>query len=148
MQQPIHKMEQLRQLISQHAEAMKRFELKSQQYVTQQHEEWPRKHHTQFQQFDGVIRDKDGVIQSLKQELANNRKHHLQELDQALQDGQRRAQQRTPVFEGNSTQPYATLVEKKTLYAVAAVAHAEPVPAFHSPGLSLGATAGNMNLKS
>ena len=47
--------EQLRQLISQQAEAMKHFEAQSQQYVTQQHEEWTRKHHTQFQQFDGVI---------------------------------------------------------------------------------------------
>ena len=49
---------------------------------------------------------------------------------------------------GTSTQPYATPVEKKTLHTVAAVAHAEPVPAFRSPGLSLGASAGNMNLKS
>ena len=87
-------MEQVRQLISQQAEAMKRFESQSQQYVTQQHEEWARKHHAQFQQFDGVIRDKDEVIQSVKQELANNRERHLQELDQALQDAERRAQQR------------------------------------------------------
>ena len=117
-------LEQLRQLISQQAEAMKRFESQSQQYVTQQHEEWMRKRHTQFQQFDGVIRDKDEVIQSLKQELANNRERHLQELDQALQDAERRAQQSTPVFAGTSTQPYPTPVEKKTLHAVAAVAHA------------------------
>ena len=53
--------EQLTQLISQQAEAMKRFESQSQQYVTQQQEEWTRKHRTQFQQFDGVIRDKDEV---------------------------------------------------------------------------------------
>ena len=33
--------------------------------------------------------------------------------------------------------PYATPVEKKTLHAVAGVAQAAPVPAFHSPGLSL-----------
>ena len=142
-------MEQLRQLISQQAEAMKRFESQPQQYVTQQHEEWTRKHHTQFQQFDGVIRDKDVVIQSLsfKQELANNRERHLQELDQALQDAGRRAQQSQPVFAGTSTQPYATPVEKKTLNAITAVAHAEPAPAFHSPGLSLGASAGNLILK-
>ena len=35
-------------------------------------------------------------------------------------------------------------VEKKTHVGVAAVAHAEAVPAFHSPGR---ASAGNMNLK-
>ena len=52
------------------------------------------------------------------------------------------------MFAGTSTQPYAAPVEKKALTAVAAVAHAEPVPAFHSPGLSLGASAGNLNLKS
>ena len=74
---------------------MKRFESQSQQYVTQQHEEWARTHHTQFQQFDGVFRDKDEVIQSLKQELANNREQRLQKLDQALQDAERRAQQIT-----------------------------------------------------
>ena len=128
-------MDQLRQLIAQQAEAMKRFESHSQQF-------------TQFQPFDGVIRDKDEVIQSLKQELANNRERRLQELDQALQDAERRAKQSTPVFAGASTQPYATPVEKKTPHAVAAVAHAAPVPAFHSPGLSLGASAGNLNLKS
>ena len=91
-------MEQLRQLIAQQAEATKRFESQSQQHVTQQHEEWTHKQRTQFQQFDGVIRDKDEVIQSLKQELANNQERHLQELDQALQDAERRAQQSTPVF--------------------------------------------------
>ena len=86
-------MEQLKQLISQQAEAMKRFESQSQQYVTQQHDEWTQKQHAQFQKFDGAIRDKDEVIQSLRQELANNKERHLQELDQALQDAQRRAQQ-------------------------------------------------------
>ena len=113
-------MEQLKQLISQQAEAVKRFESQSQQYLTQQHEEWTHKRHIQFQQFDGVIRDKDEVTQSLKQELANNREHHLQELDQALQDAERRAQLITPVFAGTSTQPYATPVEKKTLNAMEA----------------------------
>ena len=63
-------MEQLRQLIAQQVEAMKRFESQSQQYVTQQHEEWTHKQCAQFQQFGGVIRDKDEVIQYLKQELA------------------------------------------------------------------------------
>ena len=130
--------EQLKQLISQQAEAMKRFESQSQQYVTQQHDEWTQNQHAQFQKFDGAIREKDELIQSLRQ----------QELDQTLQDAQQRAQQATPVFAGTSTQPYATPVDKKTHVAVAAVAHSEAVPAFHSPGLSLGASAGNMNLRS
>ena len=37
-------------------------------------------------------------------------------------------QQAMPVFEGTSTQPSATPADKKTQVAVAAVAHAEPVP--------------------
>ena len=36
-------MEQLKQLILQQAEAMKRFESQPQQYVTQQHDEWTQK---------------------------------------------------------------------------------------------------------
>ena len=72
----------------------------------------------------------------------------MHELDQALQDAERRAQQSTPMFAGTSTQPYATPVEKKTLKVVAAVTHEGPAPAFHSPGVSLGASAGNMSLKS
>ena len=72
-------MEQLKQLISQKAEAMKRFESQSQQYVTQQHDEWTQKQHAQFQKFDGAIRDKNELIQSLRQELTNNKERHLQE---------------------------------------------------------------------
>ena len=97
MQQPI-KRRRRSQLISQQAETMKRFESQSQQYVTQQHDEWTQKQHAQFQKFDGVIKDKDEVFQSLRQELANNQERHLQELDQALQDAQRRAQQAMAVF--------------------------------------------------
>ena len=59
-------MEQLRQLIAQQADAMKRFESQSQQFVAQQQEEWTHKEHTRFQQFDGVIRDKEEVIRSLR----------------------------------------------------------------------------------
>ena len=71
----------------------------------------------------------------------------MEELEQACQDAERRAQQVCPVFaDGLSTQPYATPVEKKTFQSVAAVAHVAPVQG-HSPTLSLGALAGNINLK-
>ena len=66
-------MNQLRQLIADQVEAMKRFESHSQQFVSQQNEVCAQKQHAQFQKFDGVIRDKDEVIQSLRQELANNK---------------------------------------------------------------------------
>ena len=36
---------------------------------------------------------------------------NVQELEQAFQDAERRAQQSTPVFAGTSTQPYATRVQ-------------------------------------
>ena len=130
-------MNQLKHLIAeQQAEAMKRFESHSQQFLSQQQEEYAHKQHTQFQQFDGVVRHKDEVIQSLRQELANNRERHLHELDQPLQDAQRRAQRASPAFTAASTQPCATPVEKKTLHAVAAVAQAAPVQAFHSQTFS------------
>ena len=87
------------------------------------------------------------MIQPLRQELTNNKEYDLQELEQALRDAERRAQQPSPVLaDGLSTQPYATSVEKKTFQAVAAVAHAVPVQG-HSPAVSLGASAGNLNLK-
>ena len=130
-------MDQLRQLIAKQAEAMKRFESHSQQFLSQQQEEYAHKQHTQFQQFDGALRDKDEAIQALRQELANNMERHLQELDQALQDAERRAQQASPVFAAASTQAYATPVEKETLNAVAAVAQAPLFRSFipQDPGL-------------
>ena len=71
----------------------------------------------------------------------------MAELEQARQDAECRAQRVRPVFaDGLSTQPYATLVEKKTFQAVAAVARAVPVQG-HSPAMSLGASEGNVNLR-
>ena len=101
-------MNQLRHLI----EAMKQFESRSQQFVSQQQGEYAHKQHAQFEQFDSALRDRDAAIQSLKQELANNKEHHLRELDQAIQDAERRAQQSSPVFaDGPSILPYATPVD-------------------------------------
>ena len=85
------------------------------------------------------------MIQSLRQELANNRERHIQELDPALRDAERRAQQPSPVCAAASTQPYATPVEKKTLHAVAAVAQAAPVPVFRLPEVLLGSSVKSRN---
>ena len=69
------------------------------------------------------------------------------ELEQARHDVQRMVDVQQPVFADSlSTQPYATPVEKKTVHAIAAVGRAVPVQT-HSPGLSLGASAGNTNLR-
>ena len=71
----------------------------------------------------------------------------LTEFEQARMDAEHMVNMLRPVFaDGLSTQLYATLVEKKTVHAVAAVAHAVPVPA-HSPRLSSGASAGSLNLR-
>ena len=82
------KMTQLHQLIEEQAEAMKRYEAHSQHLVSQQQEEYAHKQHAQFQQFDSALKDKDVVIQSLKQELAHNKEHYLRELSQAIQDAE------------------------------------------------------------
>ena len=86
-------MNQLRQLITEQVEAMKRYEVHSQQFVSEQQEECAHNQHTQFQQFDSALRDKDLAIQTLKQELANNKERSLLELEQARQDAERMAQQ-------------------------------------------------------
>ena len=61
---------------------MRRYETHSQQFVSQQQEEYVHKQHTQFQQFDSGLKDKDTVIQRLRQELANNKERYLQEIEQ------------------------------------------------------------------
>ena len=96
---------------------------------------------------DSVLKDRDFMAQRLTQELANQKEHSLAELERALQDAERGAEQVRPVLDDVfSTQPYATLVEKKTFQAVAAVARAVPVQG-HSPAISLGASTGNLNLR-
>ena len=46
---------------------------RSQHFVSQQQEEHAHKQRAQFQQFDSALKDKVAVIQSLKQELTNNK---------------------------------------------------------------------------
>ena len=75
---------------------MRHYETHSQQFVSRQQEEYTHKQHTRFQRFDSALKDKDTVIQPLRQELTNNKEHYLQELEQALQDAERRAQQPSP----------------------------------------------------
>ena len=137
-------MDQLRRLISEQSDAMLRVEAHSQHRISQQQEEHARKQQTQFQQFDSARKDKDLMVQRLTQELANQKEHFLEELEQALQDSERRSQVVHPVCaDGLSTQPCATPVEKKTFQA--AVAHAVPVQA--SQAFALGASAGDLNLR-
>ena len=131
-------MDQLRRMVTEQVYAVLRLEATSKHEFSCQHEKYAHEQQTLFQEFDGAIKDKDATVHALKQELANQQKQAFTELEQARQDAISR-----PVFaDGLSTQPYATPVEKKTVQAVAAVAHAVPVRA-HS---SLGASAGNLNL--
>ena len=139
--------DQLRRMVAEQEDAMVRLEATSKHAFSHQYEEYAHKQQTLFQEFDGAIKDKDAAVHALKQELANRKEQALTELEQARQDAERMASISRPVFaDGLSTQPYATPVEKKTVQAVAAVAHAVPVQA-HSPGLSLGASARSLNLR-
>ena len=73
----------------------------------------------------------------LQRELTNHKEHAFLELQAARLEAEWLADTSRRVFDGPSTQPYATPVEKKTMVnAVAAVAHAVPIQT-HSPGHSL-----------
>ena len=134
-------------MVTEQEDAMARLEASSKHTFSRQYEEYAHKQQTLLQEFNGAFKDKDAVVHALAQELANHKEQTLTELEQARQYAERMADISRPVFaDGVSTQPYATPVEKKTLHAIVAVAHAVPVPA-HSPALSFGASAGNLNLR-
>ena len=98
-----------------------------------QYEKYAHKQQTLFHEFDSAIKDKVETVQALKHELAKQKEQTLTELEQARQDVERMANIARPAFaDGFSAQPYATPIEKKTIHAVAAVAHAVPDPA-HFP---------------
>ena len=116
--EPTRQMTQLRQLIAEQAEAMRRYEAHSQQFVSQQ-QEYAHKQHAQFQQFDSALKDKDTVNQSLKQELANNKEHHLQELEQAwmasIPSRMRRRLRRRPYLLKATLQDFLLALQRGTL---------------------------------
>ena len=92
--------------------------------------------HTLYQHFDDAIKEKDAQVHALQHELSRLQEKHRIQLEAECFEAERRAAS-TPVFaEGASTVTFATPVDK-----VATVAD------FHSPDMSLGASAGNMNLK-
>ena len=125
-------MTQLRLTVAEQEDVMMRLQVDSQHGLSRQHEEHAHKQHALFHEFDSLCL----VLQQ----------HTLLELEQARMDAERMANMSRPVFaDGPSTQRFATPVEKE-VNAVAAVAHAVPTQA-HSPGLSLSASAGNMNLR-
>ena len=88
-----------------------------------------------YQRFDDVIKEKDAQVHALHELSRLQEKQRIQ-LEAECFEAERRAAS-TPVFaEGSPTVRFATPVDK-----VATVAD------FHSPDMSLGASAGNMNLK-
>ena len=118
---------QVRHMVTEREDAMVRLEAHFEEYAHRQQ--------TLFLEFDSAIKEKDVTLHALQHELANQKEHAITELEQARMDAERVANMSRPVFaDGLSTQPYAPLVKKKTVHAVAAVAHAVPVPA-HSPNL-------------
>ena len=92
--------------------------------------------HALYQRFDDAIKEKDAQVHALQHELSRLQEKQRIQLEAECFEAERRAAS-TPVFvEGASTVRFATPIEK-----VATVAD------FHSPDMSLGASAGNMNLK-
>ena len=92
--------------------------------------------HALYQHFDDAIKEKDAQVHALQHELSRLQEKQRIQLEAECFEAERGAAS-TPVFaEGSSTVRFATPVEK-----VATVAD------FHSPDMSLGASAGNMNLK-
>ena len=92
--------------------------------------------HALYQRFDDAIKEKDAQVHALQHELTRLQEKQRIQLEAECFEAERRAAS-TPVYaEGASTVRFATPVDK-----VATVAD------FHSPDMSLGASAGNMSLK-
>ena len=92
--------------------------------------------HALYQRFDDAIKEKDAQVHALQHELSRLQEKQRIQLEAECYEAERRAAA-IPVFaEGASTVRFASPVEK-----VATVAD------FHSPDMSLGASAGNLNLK-
>ena len=92
--------------------------------------------HALYQRFDDMIKEKDAQVHALQHEISRLHEKQRVQLEAECFEAERRAAS-TPVFaEGSSTVRFATPVEK-----IATVAD------FHSPDMSLGASAGNLNLK-
>ena len=99
--------------------------------LTSAHEE-----HALHQHFDDEIKEKDVQVHALQHELSRLQEKQRIQLEAECFEAERLAAS-TPVFaEGTPTVRFATPVDKIPTAAD-----------FHSPDMSLGASAGNMNLK-
>ena len=92
--------------------------------------------HALYQHFDNAIKDKDAQVHALQHEISRVQEKRRIQLEADRFEAERLAAS-APVFaEGPSTVRFATPVDK-----------VGTVTTLHSPDLSLGASAGNMNLK-
>ena len=89
-----------------------------------------------YQHFDNAIREKDAQVHALQHEISRMQEKQRIQLEAELFDAERVTTSAQAFAGGPSTVRFATPVEK-----VATAAN------FHSPDLSLGASVGNMNLK-
>ena len=92
--------------------------------------------HALYQHFDNAIKEKDAQVHALQHEISCMQEKQRIQLEAERFEAERVAASAEVFADGPSTVRFATPVEK-----VATVAN------FHSPDLSLGASAGNMNLK-
>ena len=110
-----------------------RLQSDSQHALSRQREDHAHNQHPLFHELDSAIKDKDATVHTLQRELVNHKKHALSKLEQARVDGGGVANMSRRAFaDGPSSEPCATPAKKRTVSAVAAVAHAVPVHA-HSP---------------
>ena len=92
--------------------------------------------HALYQHFDNAIKEKDAQVHALQHEISRMQEKQGIQLEAERFEAERVAAWAQVFADGPSAVRFATPVEK-----VATVAN------FHSPDLSLGASAGNMNLK-
>ena len=92
--------------------------------------------HALYQHFDNAIKEKDAQVHALQLEISRMQEKQRIQLEAELLDAERVTASAQVFAEKPSTVRFATPREKVATAA-----------SFHSPALSLGASAGNMNLK-
>ena len=132
---------QLLLVVAEQEDAMMRLQADSQHALSRQHEEHAQKQHALFHEFDSAIRDKGQTVHALQRELVNHKEHTLLELEQAHMDAERVANvsrlvpMRLQLRKRQHMQWQLWLVQLQFRLT------------WESSGPSLGAFAGNVNLR-
>ena len=95
--------------------------------------------HALYQHYDNAIKEKDAQVHVLQHELSRMQEKQRIQLEAERFEAERVAASAQVFADGPSTERYSTPVDKVAIVANLAYTH--------SPGMSLGASAGNVNLK-